>query len=261
MGGYLRPPALRVEISLCGRFARYSLSRELERFFNAQPPPFEIQPSYNVAPSQEIPVIVIHENDRHIRKRHWGLVPFWAKDTSIGSRMINARVETVTSKPAFRAAFKQRRCLIPANGFYEWQGESGSKQPFYFQLPSGEPFAFAGLYEIWQDQEAPAEAGPYKSCTIITTDASDSVKEVHHRMPLILEPEAYAEWLDPGNQDLAKLEALLRTKQVKELRRHPVSKRVNRVENNSRECMEPLEQAGNLRIAKESDIKTAGENS
>ena len=117
---------------MCGRFARYSLSRELESYFNAHPSSFEIQPNYNVAPTQEIPVIVIHEDERHIKKRHWGLVPFWAKDISIGSRMINARVETVTSKPAFRAALKQRRCLIPANGFYEWYGKAGNKQPYYF---------------------------------------------------------------------------------------------------------------------------------
>ena len=171
---------------MCGRFARYSLSRELERYFNALPPSFEIQPNYNVAPTQEIPVIVLQEDERHIKKRHWGLVPFWAKDISIGSRMINARVETVSSKPAFRAALKQRRCLIPANGFYEWFGKAGSKQPYYFHLPSGEPFAFAGLYEIWEDKEAPPEAGPYKSCTIITTEASESVKG--HPQPHAADP-------------------------------------------------------------------------
>jgi len=225
---------------MCGRFARYSLSRELERYFNAHPAAFEIQPSYNVAPAQEIPVIIQQEGERHIKKRHWGLVPFWAKDISIGSKMINARVETVTSKPAFKAALKQRRCLIPANGFYEWFGKAGSKQPYYLLLPSGEPFAFAGLYEIWEDKEAPAEAGPYKSCTIITTDASDSVKDVHNRMPLILKPEAYDEWLDPGNKEPTKIEELLKTAYVKELKRYPVSKLVNRAENNSKECMEPL---------------------
>ena len=229
---------------MCGRFARYSLSRELERYFNALPPSFEIQPNYNVAPTQEIPVIIQHEEDRHIKKRHWGLVPFWAKDISIGSRMINARVETVTSKPAFKGALRHRRCLIPADGFYEWSGKAGNKQPFYFCLPSGEPFAFAGLYEIWEDKEAPPEAGPYKSCTIITTDASDSVKDVHNRMPLILKPEAYDEWLDPGNKEPAKIEELLRTKYVKELKLYPVSKRVNRVENNSKECMEPVKDIG-----------------
>jgi putative SOS response-associated peptidase YedK len=225
---------------MCGRFARYCLSRELERFFNAHPATFELQPNYNVAPTQEIPVIVIHEDKRHIKKRRWGLVPFWAKDISIGSRMINARVETVTTKPAFRAALKQSRCLIPANGFYEWQGKSGNKQPFYFHLPSDEPFAFAGLYEVWRGKEELPETGPYKSCTIITTYASDSVKDVHNRMPLILKPEAYDEWLDPDNKEPAKIEELLRSKYMKELKRYPVSKRVNWVENNSKECMEPL---------------------
>jgi len=225
---------------MCGRFARYSLSRELERYFNAHTASFELQANYNVAPTQEIPVIVIHEDERHIKKRHWGLVPFWAKDISIGSRMINARVETVTSKPAFRAALKQRRCLIPANGFYEWKGKAGNKQPYYFQLPSGEPFAFAGLYEIWEDNKAPPEAGPYKSCTIITTDASESVKDVHNRMPLILKPEAYDAWLDPGNKEPDKIEKVMEKSSVKELKRYPVSKLVNQVGNNKKECMEPL---------------------
>jgi putative SOS response-associated peptidase YedK len=229
---------------MCGRFARYSLSRELERYFNALPPSFEIQPSYNVAPTQEIPVIIQLDDARHIKKRHWGLVPFWAKDISIGSRMINARVETLSSKPAFKAALKHRRCLIPANGFFEWSGKAGSKQPYFFCLPSSEPLAFAGLYEIWEDKEAPPEAGPYKSCTIITMDASDSVKDIHNRMPLILKPEACEEWLDPGNKDPVMIEELLKTKFVIDLKSYPVSKLVNRVKNNSKECMEPLKEAG-----------------
>ena len=133
-------------------------------------------------------------------------------------------------------------CVIPANGFYEWSGKAGSKQPFYICLPSGEPLAFAGLYEIWEDKEAPPEAGPYKSCTIITMDASDSVKDIHNRMPLILKPEAYEEWLDPANKEPAKIEELLRTKFVRELKSYPVSKLVNRVENNSKACMEALKE-------------------
>jgi putative SOS response-associated peptidase YedK len=229
---------------MCGRFVRYSYSRELERLFKAQAPSFEIRPSYNVAPTQEIPVIVQQEDNRHFKKRHWGLVPFWAKDISIGARMINARAETVASKPAFRAAFKKRRCLIPADGFYEWRGKAGSKQPYYFCLPSGEPFAFAGLYEVWADQAAPPGAGPYKSCAIITMEASDSVKDVHARMPVILTPEVYDEWLDPENSDPGRIEEILRRGCVKDLRRYPVSMLVNNVGNNSRECMEPLKAGG-----------------
>ncbi len=230
---------------MCGRFARYSLSRELERYFNTHPAAFEIQPNYNVAPTQEIPVIIQQEGERHIKKRHWGLVPFWAKDISIGSRMINARVETVTSKPAFRTALKQRRCLIPANGFYEWKGKAGSKQPYFFQLPSGEPFAFAGLHELWEDKEATPETGPYKSCTIITTDASEAVKDIHNRMPLILTPEFFKDWLDPENKQLDRIEQIVKSGFVSDLKCYPVSKLVNQVGNNKKECMEPLKDSSN----------------
>jgi putative SOS response-associated peptidase YedK len=131
---------------MCGRFTLFSSPRELQQFFGTPPPSFEIQPSYNVAPTQKIPVIIQHEDGRHFKKRHWGLVPVWAKEKAIGCKMINARSETVTSKSAFRNAIKQRRCLIPANGFYEWFGKAGNKQPYYFHLPSGEPIAFAGLW-------------------------------------------------------------------------------------------------------------------
>jgi len=225
---------------MCGRFARYSLSCELERFFNAQPPSFEIHPNYNVAPTQEIPVIIQHEDGRHLKKRHWGLVPFWAKDTSIGTRMINARAETVASKSAFRTAIKQRRCLIPANGFYEWFGRSGNKQPYYFHLASGELIAFAGLWEVWENKNAPSDAEPYKSCTIITTEASEAVKGIHNRMPLILKPESYSEWLDPENKEPGIIEEVMKNGCVKELKRYLVSKLVNHVGNNSEECIEPL---------------------
>ena len=149
-------------------------------------------------------------------------------------------METVTSKPAFRAALKLRRCLIPADGFYEWAGKAGSKHPFYFHLSSGEPIAFAGLWEVWEDRNAPSESDPYKSCTIITTEASEFVKDVHDRMPLILKPEAYEEWLDPENKDAGKIEGVLKKGYVKEFKRYPVSKLVNRVENNSKACMEPF---------------------
>lgn len=224
---------------MCGRFARYSLSRKLERYFNLKIP-FEITPNYNVAPTQEIPVIIRDEGGRQLKMRRWGLVPFWAKDISIGSRMINARVETITSKPAFKAAIKHRRCLIPADGFYEWKGRAGDKQPFYFCRPSEEPLAFAGLWEVWTDKDAPPEARPYKSCAIITTDASDSVRDVHDRMPLILKPEAYDEWLDPENKEPRKIEEILKRGCMQDLKRYPISRRVNNIGNNSKECIEPL---------------------
>jgi putative SOS response-associated peptidase YedK len=201
-------------------------------------------PNYNVAPTQKIPVIIQHEDGRHIRKRHWGLVPVWAKEKTIGSRMINARVETITSKPAFRTAIKHRQCLIPANGFYEWFGKPGNKLPYYFHLASGEPIAFAGLWEVWEDKNTATEASPYKSCTIITTDASESVKDIHNRMPLILKPEVYAEWLDPETKEPGRINEVLKNGCVKELKRYPVSKLVNQVGNNKKECMEPLKESG-----------------
>jgi putative SOS response-associated peptidase YedK len=226
---------------MCGRFTLFLSLAEIQGFFDLLTVPFDLQPNYNVAPTQEIPVIIQQEGARHLRKFHWGLVPFWAKDTSIGSRMINARVETASSKPAFKSAFRHRRCLIPANGFYEWQGKAGSKQPFYFHLPSGEPMAFAGLWESWQEKEAAFDSEPYRSCAILTTDASDSVRDVHDRMPLILKPEAYGEWLDPENKDAERIERILKTDCVRDLQRYPVSKLVNRVHNNSKACVEPLE--------------------
>jgi putative SOS response-associated peptidase YedK len=229
---------------MCGRFSLFSSSRELQQFFKAHPPSFEIHPNYNVAPTQEISVIIQYEDGRHIKKRHWGLVPFWAKDTSIASRMINARVETITSKPVYRAAIRQGRCLIPANGFYEWKGKAGDKQPYYFFLPSNEPLAFAGLWEVWVDKKATTEKTPYKSCAVITMDASDSLKDIHNRMPLILKPEFYDEWLDPENKELGKIEEVLKNGCVKELTRYPVSKLINRVGNNSKECLEPLKDTG-----------------
>ena len=225
---------------MCGRFVLYSLPPELQDFFDVRPITFEFSPNYNVAPTQEIPVIVRKDDGRHLEKRRWGLVPFWAKDTSIGSRMINARIESVTTKPSFKAAIRHRRCLIPANGFYEWKGQEGGKQPFFLTLPSGEPLAFAGLWEIWRNKDAASDQEPYLSCTIITSEAGESVKDIHDRMPLILAPDAYEEWLDPKKKEPAQLEKLLKSSSVTNLKRYPVSKLVNRVENNSADCIKPL---------------------
>jgi putative SOS response-associated peptidase YedK len=172
---------------------------------------------------------------------HWGLIPFWAKDTSGASRMINARAETAATKPSFRAAFKKRRCLIPADGFYEWTGEKGRKQPWYLGLPNGQPFAFAGLYEFWKDKQGVDSDRIHTSVTILTTAASQSVRKIHHRMPVILAPDTYENWLDPGLQDPETVNQMLNAGHVTELDSHPVSKMVNQVRNNSPECIKPID--------------------
>ena len=215
---------------MCGRFVGYRSFHELKKAFPIDKAACDVAENYNVAPSQEVLAIIKHDNENWLEKLHWGLVPFWAKDISIGSRMINARVETVASKPSFRNAFKKRRCLILADGFYEWKGTKGQKQPMFITLPDGNPFAFAGLWETWNKKDDPENI--YKSCTIITTQASDSVREIHHRMPAILKPEMYEPWLDPMNQDVSELANILQTGIETELVSHAVSKNVNSVKNN-----------------------------
>jgi putative SOS response-associated peptidase YedK len=223
---------------MCGRFVGYRSFHELKKAFPIDKAACNVTENYNVAPSQEVLAIIKHDTENWLEKLHWGLVPFWAKDISIGNRMINARAETVASKPSFRNAFRKRRCLILADGFYEWIGTKGQKQPMFITLPNGDPFTFAGLWEIWNPKDAPDNI--YKSCTIITTQASDSVREIHHRMPAILKPEKYEPWLDPLNQDVNELENILKTGIVTELVSHTVSKSVNSVKNNEPSNIIPL---------------------
>jgi len=223
---------------MCGRFVGFRSLDELQDFFPIDKAACETVSNYNVAPSQEILAIARYEGENWLVKFHWGLVPFWAKDTSIGNRMINARSETVAEKPSFRNAFKKRRCLILADGFYEWKGEKGRKQPMFITQPGHKPFAFAGLWETWDkgDQDS-----TYKSCTIITTQASESMRDIHHRMPAILKPPAYESWLDPKNQNVAELNMLLNNDIVTELMSYPVSKQVNLTRSNDPSCIEPIE--------------------
>jgi putative SOS response-associated peptidase YedK len=225
---------------MCGRFVQNIRLEILQQNFNIRTIDFDIIPNFNVAPTQEILTIVSHDNENKLEKLHWGLVPFWAKDTSIGSRMINARAETVSSKPSFRNAFKKRRCLIPADGFYEWTGEKGKKQPYYVSIPSGEPFAFAGLWERWTDKD---DKSVYSSCTIITTAASESIREIHHRMPVILYPEVYEKWLDVEIQDPKDLESVLRDGIIHDMKYYPVSTFVNSVKNNDPNCIKPIDES------------------
>ena len=207
--------------------------------FNTDKVLFEVIPNYNVAPTQRILAIINQDNENKLEKLHWGLVPFWANDISMGSRMINARAETVSQKPAFRNAFRKRRCVIPADGFYEWKGEKGHKQPYYITVPSGKPFAFAGLWETWADKENDEES-VYKSCTIITTAASEPLSSIHHRMPAILDPEFHEKWLNEKIQNPKNLEIILRDGLIYDMIFYPVSKLVNSVKNNDPNCIKPI---------------------
>lgn len=224
---------------MCGRFSQFSSLEIIQQTFNVETALFEETPNYNVAPTQKILAIIKQEDKNKLEYLHWGLVPFWAKDISIGSRMINARAETVASKPSFRNAFKKRRCLIPADGFYEWKGEKGDKQPYYIFTPFGEPFAFAGLWETWTDKESDEES-VYKSCSIITTAASESIREIHNRMPAILDPKYHGKWLDAEIQDPKELETILQGGIILDMINYPVSTLVNSVKNNDPNCIKPI---------------------
>ena len=224
---------------MCGRFVQNSPLQIIQRIFNTDKVLFEVIPNYNVAPTQKILAIINQDNENKLEKLHWGLVPFWANDISMGSRMINARAETVSQKPGFRNAFRKSRCVIPADGFYEWKGEKGDKQPYYITVPSGKPFAFAGLWETWTDKENDEES-VYKSCTIITTEASEPLSSIHHRMPAILDPEFYEKWLNEKIQNPKNLEIILRDGLIHDMIYYPVSKLVNSVKNNDPNCIKPF---------------------
>ena len=224
---------------MCGRFVGFRSLEELKAFFPIDEAACDAISNYNVAPSQEILAIAKFKGANWLVKFHWGLVPFWARDISIGNRMINARSESIAEKPSFRNAFKKRRCLILADGFYEWKGEKGRKQPMFIRLPDHKPFAFAGLWESWNKKDD--QNSIYKSCTIITTQASESFREIHHRMPVILNQPAYESWLDPENQNVVELGKMLKNEIVTELVSNPVSKQVNSTRNNDPSCIEPIE--------------------
>ncbi|MFO7713557.1 SOS response-associated peptidase [Desulfosarcina sp.] len=226
---------------MCGRFVGFSNRETLIKHFPIDAVNVEVTPSYNIAPTQDILAITRHDEKNRLEKLHWGLVPFWAKDISIGSRMINARSETLTAKPSFRTALLWRRCLIPADGFYEWKGAKGQKQPMFLALPDGRPFAFAGLWETW-DNRGKAST-PYRSCTILTRQAGTTIMPIHHRMPVILRPEAYALWLSRDNQDVQLLLKIIRSQVYTELKIIPVSKQVNAVRNNRPDNIKPISPA------------------
>jgi putative SOS response-associated peptidase YedK len=224
---------------MCGRFVGFRNLEELKAHFPIDAANCDAAANYNVAPTQEVLAIARMDGANILDKYHWGLVPFWAKDTTIGYKMINARSESVATKPSFREAFKKRRCLILADGFYEFKGQKGKKQPVFITRPDQSPFAFAGLWEIWQDMQKQDAA--YRSCTIITREAAGAMKEIHHRMPVIVDPGAYGVWLDSENQDSDGLQALLQAHAVTDLVFHPVSKQVNSVRTNDPSNIKPIQ--------------------
>jgi putative SOS response-associated peptidase YedK len=224
---------------MCGRFTLGATAATLAAQFDLANVP-TWTPRYNIAPTQEVLVVLqpSPQANREARLHRWGLIPPWAKDPSIGNRMINARAETVATKPAFRRAFKERRCLLLADGLYEWQRQERRKQPFYIRLRDGRPFAFAGLWEHWEGCEGMA----IQSCTILTTTSNEVVGRIHDRMPVILSPTDYDRWLDPSIQEPAVLQPLLRPYSADEMTAYPVSTLVNSPANDTPGCTGPLPQ-------------------
>ena len=224
---------------MCGRFTLTTPASQIgQMFLDLQVP--EYVPRYNIAPTQDVWCVRENkEGDQEMVALRWGLVPVWAKDLKMGARMINARGETVAEKPSFRSAFKKRRCLVLADGFYEWKKEADGKQPYYITRADNEPFCMAGLWENWKDKNDP-EAKWIQSCTVITTEANEIMTPLHHRMPVIFDSEQYATWLDTSFEDREALEATLVPYPSEELKVTPVSKFVNKATNESPECVVPL---------------------
>ncbi len=223
---------------MCGRFALLIPGEELAEAFDLPSAPVELAPRYNIAPTQ--PVAAVRANPGTGRKElthfHWGLIPFWAKDLSMASRMINARSETAAEKPAFRAAYKYRRCIVPASGFYEWQKQNGGKQPLFIHHPQNKPLGMAGLWEHWQSPDG----SEVESCTLLTTRPSEFMARIHNRMPVILEPADYDTWLYTEPEHLDQLQHLLRPAGEKMLAARPVSTYVNNPQNEGPQCIAAL---------------------
>lgn len=221
---------------MCGRFTRSQSIPAIAEEFGAEALSCDLGPSYNIAPTQKVAVIIT-DGVKQLVPVRWGLVPSWAKDPTIGSKMINARAETITEKASYKRAFKKRRCLVVADGFYEWQNTGGSRRPVYIRLKSGKPFGFAGLYEVWKSPEGEEVT----TCTIITTEANELMKPIHERMPVIIPREHQDKWLDLTIEDHNSVLELLRPISANEMEAYPVSKRVNSPRNNSPECIKRLE--------------------
>jgi putative SOS response-associated peptidase YedK len=222
---------------MCGRFTLRAPSSVVAAQFGVfEMPPFT--PRFNVAPTQPVAVVRYapgaEELERELVWLRWGLVPSWAKDPAIGNKMINARAETVAQKPSFRAAFRRRRCLVAADGFYEWQRTGRQKQPYFIRMQDDRPFAFAGLWESWEG----ADHSALETCTLLTTEPNELMEPIHNRMPVILRAEDYGQWLDPAIQTPEPLAPLLRPFPSDEMTAYPVSTYVNSPTRDDPQCIE-----------------------
>jgi putative SOS response-associated peptidase YedK len=220
---------------MCGRFAQRSDPKRLAKEFKVAEVP-KLEARYNIAPTQEILGVMKSADEREMKFFKWGLIHSWAKDAAMGARLINARSETVEEKPSFREAFKRRRCIIPADGFYEWQRTEGKKQPFFFQMKDEHLFGFAGLWQQWQS----VGGQTIESCTILTTEANEVLQPVHDRMPVILHPDDYELWLDEDVRKRELLRDLLRPYPAEEMISHPVSTAINSPHNQGATLIERM---------------------
>lgn len=220
---------------MCGRFTLTTPADQLQKHFNLFTT-VDLIARYNITPSQDVAVITEDGGQRHLEMMRWGLIPRWAKDASIGNKLANARGETVAEKPSFKAAFRKRRCLVPADGYYEWKKEGKGKQPYWFHRDGGLPLALAGLWETWRDRDADRTL---TTVALITTEPNALAAQVHSRMPVLIGEADWGLWLDPRS-DLARAEALIRPWEGDDLRAWPVSTRVNIPTHDDPECIAPL---------------------
>jgi putative SOS response-associated peptidase YedK len=221
---------------MCGRYTLVTDPEQLMMRFHLESLPISIQPRFNIAPGQLIPVIIASQGKRRIGELRWGLIPAWAQDEKMGYKLINARAETLMEKPSFRNLIARKRCIIPADGFYEWKQTGKGKQPMRIQMKSGELFAFAGLYDTWTRPDGQK----VHSCTIITTEPNDVVSDIHNRMPVILKPDDEEVWLDREKDDARLLQSLLIPYDARQMRAYPVSAMVGNPRNDVPECIEEI---------------------
>jgi putative SOS response-associated peptidase YedK len=238
-------------IGVCGRYVSSSSPERIAAYFGATTDVEALPESFNIAPTNDVYGVVAHaDGARHVEVFHWGLVPSWAKERKIGQKMINARAETLAEKPAFKSLFGKHRCIVPMDGFYEWKaGEPGgpvtakgalAKQPMFIRRADAEPLAVAGLWAAWRDPAAGEDAPWLHSLTVITTVANATMEPIHDRMPVILPPSAWSEWLDPTNRDLSELRRLLAPAPDDLLVTVPVSTEVNNVRNKGPHLIDPV---------------------